>query len=176
MNTIIDFQDTNNPSVLHTIAEIALKVEPIEQSLRLKGWVLKYLQSPYQFNASALIAKLMKRWSDASTTEAVDAALQIMEIAISFMADPESQDKRARRKAGSPENWSTLLYPRPHFNEWEYNLILEEGVQPLSEKEPFRAAQILINATEYYNTASLSTQTSLKRSVVMTFQRIGASG
>ena len=147
VNTIIDFQDTNNPSVLHTIAEIALKVEPIEQSLRLKEWVSKYLQSPYQFNASALIAKLMKRWSDASTTEAVNAALHIMKTAVSFMADPESQDKIARRKAGSSENWSTFLYPQLHFHEWEYKLILKEGVQPLSEKEPFRAAQILINAT-----------------------------
>lgn len=129
VNTIIGFQDTNNPSVLQIIAEIALKVEPIEQSLRLKGWVLKYLQSPYQFNVSALIAKLMKRWSDASTTEAVEAALHIMKTVVSFMADPASQDNL-------------------HFHEWEYKLILEEGVQSLSEKNPFRAAQILIRATD----------------------------
>ncbi len=146
VDTILGFQNTDNPRILHEITEIALKVEPIEQSLRLKDWVSKYLQSPYHLGASDLIKKLVNRWSGASTKKAMDAALNLVKTAVSFGADPESQDKQAWRKA-DPENWTPPLEPRPRFDKWEYQEILEKGVRPLSEKAPYQTAQILIDAT-----------------------------
>ena len=40
-----------------------------------------------------------------------------------------------------------MLEPLPRFDEWEYHEILEKGVRPLSERKPYRVAQILIDAT-----------------------------
>ena len=147
VDTILNFQDTDNPRILRDVSEIALKVEPIEQSLRLKGWVQKYLQSPYSsaWPDSNLIVKLLNRWAGAST-DATDAALELMKVAVSFKADPESKAKQARRKADR-EEVTTLLEPLPRFDEWEYHEILEKGIRPLSEWKPCRVAQILIDAT-----------------------------
>ena len=147
VDTILNFKDTDNPRVLHEVFEIALKVEPIEQSLRLKGWVQKYLQSPYSsaWPDSNLIVKLLNRWAGAST-DATDAALELMKVVVSFRTDPESKAKQARRKADQ-EALTTLLEPLPRFDEWEYQEVLKKGVQPLSEWKPYRVAQILINAT-----------------------------
>ena len=145
VDTVLTFQNTDNPRILHEIAEIALKVEPVEQSLRLKDWISKYLQSPYHLSAYDLIEKLMNRWSGASS-KAVDAALNLIKTAVSFRADPEAHDKRARRRA-NPEDWTTRLEPRPRFDEWEYEQILEKGVRPLAEREPYSTARILLDAT-----------------------------
>ena len=145
VDTILNFQDTDNPRILHTIAEIALKVQPIEQSLRLEGWVSKYLQSLYHFGASDLIPELFKRWARAST-KATTAALNLMRTAVSFSPDPESKVKQARRRANR-EDWTTILDPGPRFDKWKYREILEKGVRPLAEREPFQTAQILIDAT-----------------------------
>ena len=145
VDTILSFEDIENPRILYTISKIALKVEPIEQSLRLKEWVFKYLQSPDASSLKAeLIPKLMNRWAGAST-EATDAALQLMRKTIRFRADPESQSKQARHKA-DPESWPVPLYPRPYFDEWEYQEILVKGVRPLAEHEPYQIARILIDA------------------------------
>ena len=145
VDTVLNLQDTDNPRILHEVAEIALKVEPIEQSLRLQGWVSKYLKSPYHLGASDLIEKLVSRWSGASS-KAVDAALDLIRTVVSFRADPEAQDKWARRRA-DPEDWTTSLKPRPRFDEWEYEQILEKGVRPVAEKAPYQVAQILLDAT-----------------------------
>ena len=145
VETILNFSDTDNPRILHEIAEIALIVEPVEQSLRLKDWVLKYLQAPFHLGASDPMGKLVNRWAEASS-ESIAAALDLVRPAISFMADPQSQSKQARFRA-NPKDMTTDLKPRPPFSEWEYREFLEKGVRPLSEKEPYKTARILIDAT-----------------------------
>ena len=119
-------------------------MEPIEQSLRLKDWVSKYLQSLYRFGASDLIPKLLNRWAGAST-KATRAALNLMRTAVSFKADPESKEKQTRRRANR-EDWTTILESQPRFDQWQYEQILEKGVRPLAEREPFQTARILIDA------------------------------
>ena len=146
VDTILDFPVTRNPRILHEISEIALEIEPIEQSLRLKEWVFKYLDSPYQLDGSDLFAKLISRWAGASK-EAMDTALNLMRTAVVFRADPMSQDKQKRREDNS-EEWAIPLHPQPRFDEWEYEQILKEGVHPLAEKAPYRTAQKLIYVTE----------------------------
>ena len=166
VDTILDFQDTDNPRILHEVSKIALEMEPIEQSLRLKDWVLKYVRSSYPLSDPDLIAKLMIRWAGAST-DATDAALELMRAAVSFKADPESRVKQARSKA-DPEDWIALtkttdfqeykrarqkldqesraLDPQPRFGEWAYQEILERGVRTLSEREPYQTARGLTDA------------------------------
>ena len=119
VDTIINFQDTDNSSTLHAITEIALKVESVEQSLRLKKWVLSYLKSPYYpaVNDSELIVNLMGRWMQAKD---MDGALQLMRLVVSFNPDP---------------NYQT-----------EFDHILGQGVHPLSEKVPYQVARILIES------------------------------
>ena len=154
VDTILNFQNTDNPRILHEIAEIALKVEPVEQSLRLKDWVSKYLQSPYHLNVSDLIEKLIDRWESASC-KAVDAALNLIRIAVSFRANPEFP-----------------LKPQPRFREWEYRQILEKGVKPLAEREPYQTARILLDATE----TVIPEENSSNDSTFISFKRVNELG
>ena len=145
VDTILEFEDIDNPRILYVISEIALKVEPIEQSLRLMQWVFKYLESAGESSIKAeFIPKLMNRWAGVSP-EATDAALQLMRKTVPFKADPESQGKQARRKE-NPKDWTTKLEPRPRFAEWKYREILEKGVRPLAEREPYQVARIMVDA------------------------------
>lgn len=144
VDTILDLQNTDNPRILQTIAEVALKVEPIEQSLRLKGLVSKYLQSPYSFGVSDFIPKLVIRWAGAST-KATKAALNLMRRAASFET-PETQYKQALHRA-YPEHWITSLGPWTRFHEWEYEEILEKGGRAMAEQVPYQTARILTYAT-----------------------------
>ena len=146
VDTVLDFQDTDNPRILYTISEIALIAEPIEQSLRLKDWVFKYLESPDESSIKAeFIPKLMNRWAGASP-ETTDAALQLMKKTVPFKADPELQDKQARRKE-NPDEGTTRLEPRTLFRYWEYQKILDKGVRLFAEREPYQVVRILLDAT-----------------------------
>ena len=85
---------------------------------------------------------------------------------VGFIPDPKAEEKQARRLENredeetrletSPESspdfeeweyWTTLLEPLPRFEDWEYQQILENGIRPLCEKEPYQIARILIDAT-----------------------------
>ena len=48
------------------------------------------------------------------------------------------------KKTRKPGN--TSLEPIPRFDQWEYQQILEKGVRPLAEHEPYQVARILIDA------------------------------
>ena len=85
---------------------------------------------------------------------------------VGFIPDPKAEEKRVRRleipedgetlHETSPESsprlelweyWTTLLEPSPRFDQWEYQQILENGIRPLCEKEPYQIARVLIDAT-----------------------------
>ena len=42
---------------------------------------------------------------------------------------------------------ATQLEPTPPIGSWEYREVMSKGVRPLAEKEPYKVACILINAT-----------------------------
>ena len=145
IDAILNLEETENPRILYTISEIALKVKPIEESLRLKELVVKYVRSPYDSSLkAALVQKLMNRWAGAST-EATNAALELMRKVVPFQPDKQTEEKQARHNT-DPESWAPPLYPRPRFDEWEYQEILEKGIRPLVECEPYQTARILIDA------------------------------
>ena len=42
-------------------------------------------------------------------------------------------------------DWTTSLDPSPRFSNWEYRSILDSGVRPLADKEPYQVARLLID-------------------------------
>ena len=67
---------------------------------------------------------------------------------IGFLPDPNTKEKeRQARRLGNPKGWATRLKPSPRSDQWEYQQILESGIRPLCEKEPYQIARILIDAT-----------------------------
>ena len=67
---------------------------------------------------------------------------------IGFLPDPKAKEKeRQARRLGSPKGWATRLEPSPRSDQLEYQQILEKGIRPLCEKEPYQIARILIDAT-----------------------------
>ena len=146
VDTILASKDTNNSRVLRMIVDIVPKIKPIEQSLRLKGMVLKSLRYPHLLYASERIADIMSYWAE-GPAEATNSALEIMKATVAFKRDPEWQEKQENHQE-NPSNLATLsLNPEPQISWWIYDRILKEGVRPLSEKKPYQTAQILIDAT-----------------------------
>ena len=147
VDTIVNFKGINDTQCLRIVVDIAQKIKPIEQSLRLKNLVLKSLRHPHRLKASDRIAGVMKYWAGASA-EATNAALRIMKGAVTFRPDPKWKEKQDRYRS-DPNDWTALgLDVKPRLDWWIYDNILEEGVRPLIEIEPARTAQILIGATE----------------------------
>ena len=129
---------TNNPRFYEDVIEIALKVEA-SLSTRLKAKIIEYLKGQYPFWYPHF-EKLLDYWISNCQ---IEAALELIKALIEFHEDPHATDKENRRKTDL-EGYTTILEPRPRFNEGVYKKIMEEGVRSLSEKAPLRTAQILI--------------------------------
>ena len=145
VNILANIQQTDNPRILHGVCEIACQIESTELSLKLRPWITRYIESPYHWLEYKMISDLLNRWSGESENSA-GAALEILETVVSFKADPNFEEKRARRKE-NPEGWTTILEPLPRFDQWHYQQILENGVRPLTDRAAYQVAVILINAT-----------------------------
>jgi len=145
VDIILGMEETNNPLILREICSIACGLSDVDLSLRLKPLVKQFLKSPYQFCEEDLVAKILNKWGNKIGPSRV-AAREIVQYVIAFQPDPREKEKRSRRKE-NPEAWNTLLEPSPRFNQWEYQQILEKGVRPLVEHEPYQMACILIDAT-----------------------------
>jgi len=138
---ILEIPKTDNPRFYDDIIDIALNIEaPL--STRLKGRILEYVQDGYRFLGSPF-EKVLEYWANNGQSE---SALELTKALIEFQPDPQESDKQKRRRA-NPKDWTTQLEPRPRFDEWEYEQILEKGVRSLVEKVPYQVALILIDAT-----------------------------
>ena len=136
VDILADIPETDNPRVLQEICEIACDIENIELSLKLKPWFTRYIKSPHkQIGLYDLIVKIVNRWIGGSK-DSLKAALELSKIVVSFRADSMSEEKQVHQ-----------LELSPRFEEWEYQQILEKGIRPLCEKEPYQIARILIDAT-----------------------------
>ena len=79
-----------------------------------------------------------------------DQLWNILNKVLYFLPDPESEDKQERRKnspEGSPDYWTTSLEPVTRIDAYEYQQILEHGIRPLCEKDPYQIAGILTDVT-----------------------------
>lgn len=141
---ILGLEQTDNPRILREIFSIACDLKDTALSLRLKPLIKQFLKSPYRWSEEELIVKILKKWgSDQGPPR--NAAHEIIQYVIAFQPDPKEDEKRTRRK-DNPEAWNTSLEPNPRFDQWEYQQILEKGVRPLAEREPYQVSRILIDA------------------------------
>ena len=138
---VLQLPAIDNPRVYDSILEIALELDS-EQSAQLKPKILEYARLEHQILGHEY-PKLLAHWTTEDQTE---AALVLAKILVQFYPDEKDEDKQVRRRA-NPNDLTTLLDPQPRFSEWEYNEILRKGVRPMAEKEPYRTAQILLEAT-----------------------------
>ena len=140
IEVILKIPSTNNSRFYEDVIDIALKVDP-SHSTKLEARILEYASGKYPF-LNPRFEKVLCHWL---SNDEVESALELTEVLIEFQPDPQSEEKRKRRKA-NPKDWSTVLEPRPRFNAWEYEQILDKGVRSVSEKVPYQTASKLIVA------------------------------
>ncbi len=161
INLVLNLPDTDNPVIYDGILDIALEL-PGEYSIKLKDKILHYTEMEQQYQTHRF-ADLLEHWIKENQT---NAAYELAKILIAFQPDPKSEEKRNQRD--NAKDWQdlggTLLYPKSKYDHWDYLDIMSKGIRPLAEKEPFKVACLLIDATadmiylkthrEYYDTGT----------------------
>ena len=137
---------TDNPRVYDDILNIVLTLKG-EQSVQLKRKMIEYTDLRY-YLLPHKFADLLAHWTAENETQ---FALELAVVLVQFHPDPQADRKRERL---AKNNWDetvgsidTLLLPRPQFDEWNYQNIMDNGLRPLAEKEPSAVASMLIQAT-----------------------------
>ena len=139
-NVVSNLPEVDNPIVYDGILDIALQL-PGELSGRLGQKMLEYASLSNQFLPHRY-AELLAHWV---AEEQAIAALELAGYLVRFFADQDAETKKKRHKR-NPEDWTTWLNkPSPRFNEWDYKTILDQGVSPLAEREPYKIALLLID-------------------------------
>lgn len=141
IDIVLALPKMDNPRVYDDILAIALKLEGRE-SARLLPKLVEYTELDNQLLAHRY-PEVLHHWT---TQGNIDEALEIVKRLIPFREDPRSRAKQQLRKK-NPNAPGTSLEPAPRFHDWDYQQILEKGVQPLAENEPYQVACILIDAT-----------------------------
>ena len=139
---LIDLPDIDNPVVYDGILDIALQL-PGEYSAKLKGKILEYASMEHQMSPHKY-ADLLTHWTMENQTS---AALDLSKVLVAFAPDPKSEERQKLRKE-DPMSFGTLLQPKPRIKEpWIYHEIMSKGIRPLTEKEPYKVACLLIDTT-----------------------------
>ena len=158
---------TNNSAVLETILQIALKT-PLEESIKLKDWVFKYLKSP--IIDPKIVNKLIEYWSKEDI--GMNTGMELIKEIVSFESYPtngiepplKTEDLEyyeiPRQGVSSIsetqanevlriliEATSNMPQPHPKLRDWEYCEILRRGILSISENKPTEASRTLIQAT-----------------------------
>lgn len=142
INIISALPNTDNFRVLEAILKIVLAADSADALVRFSRFITAYVEN-CEWGHEHIIDLLKKPFIfDAHLSEVTPALL--LKI-VEFRRDPREQEKLLLRK-NNPEAWNTLLEPVPRFAQWEYEQILEKGVRPLAEREPYQVARILIDA------------------------------
>ena len=130
IDLVMQFPEIDNPVVYDGILDIALQL-PGKQSAKLKDKILEYVGMEHQWQTYKY-EELLAHWTAEDQTS---AALELSKILIAFTASPQSTDQEM-----FPD-------PLPQIDFWDYRDMMFKGVRPLAEKEPYRVAFILIDAT-----------------------------
>ena len=138
---LINLPETDNPVVYDGILDIALQL-PIEYSVKLKDKILEYTDMDHQWHPHRYTA-LLAHWTAENQTL---AALELSKILVAFAPDPQSEKKQKLQKE-APMSLGTLLHPSPRFDFSVYHQIMLKGIRSLAEREPYKVACLLIDAT-----------------------------
>lgn len=134
--------NTNNVRILEGIFRIILKADSADVVLKLSRFITSFIEN-CRWGHEPIISLLKKPYIFDSRLSEVTPALLLK--LVEFRRDPHEQEKQSQRK-DDPESWNTLLEPIPHFDQWEYQKILEEGIRTLAEHEPYQVSRVLIDA------------------------------
>ncbi|NTW88888.1 MAG: hypothetical protein HGB26_07150, partial [Desulfobulbaceae bacterium] len=137
---ILSLPKTDNQRVYYDVLAIALKLKG-KNSAKMLPKLIEYIKLDNLLLAYRF-PELLQHWTSQGN---IAEALEIAKLLIEFRKDPREKEKRARRKQDT-DAWNTLLEPKSRFEKWEYQEILEKGVRPLAEHEPYQAAHLLIDA------------------------------
>jgi len=128
------------------IIKVATSVQPRE-AVKLSPVVEDYISSGTKKSVSELSNYLNYIFLPG---EGNDQLWSILKKILYFLPDPESEDKQEKRK-NSPEDsfdyLTTSLEPVTRIDAYEYQQILEHGIRPLCEKDPYQIADILTDVT-----------------------------
>ena len=141
VEVVLQFPKINNPTVTWGIMEIALQL-PGVLSAKLKPILLNSAEENHR-SLTHRYRELVSHWI---AEKEYDPALELAEKLVKFIPDPDSENKRLRHRQ-NPQDWMTLLQPSPSINSWEYREVLDDALIQLAEKEPYKVARILIDAT-----------------------------
>jgi predicted nucleic acid-binding protein len=142
MDIVSALPNTDNFRILEGIFKIILKADSPDALLRFSRFITSFIEN-CRWGHELIISLLNKPYVFDSRLSDVTPAL-LLKI-VEFRRDPREQEKRSQRK-DDPASWNTSLEPVPRFDQWEYQQILEEGIRPLAEHEPYQVARILIDA------------------------------
>lgn len=140
IDIVLTLPKTDNPRIYGDILAIALKLEG-QKSAKLLPKLVEYTELGNPFLAHRY-PELLAHWT---TQGNYGAALEMVKKLIPFQEDPRAQEKQRLYKKNL-NTLETLLDPAPRFHEWDYQQILNKGVCPLAEKEPYEVALLLIDA------------------------------
>ena len=132
----------NNPRVLERIVNIVLMSDDSNDLVRFSDEILTFIDHS-QWSYQKII-ELLGKLSLFDKQLGLFSESVLLKV-VEFQPDEQAEEKQARHNA-NPESWAPPLYPRPRFDEWEYQEILEKGIRPLVEREPYQTARILIDA------------------------------
>ena len=140
VGVILQFPTIDNPRVDWEIIDIALQLPGIH-SAKLKPILLNSARENPRFLAPKH-SELLSHWITGNENS---AALQLAEILLRFVPDPDSENKQLRRRQ-TPQDWTSLLQPAPSIDSWQFQEVLRKGLSQLADKDPFEVSRILIDA------------------------------
>ena len=114
--------DTDNPRILEEIIDVVLKADSPEVIHRFANKIMSFVDNAWvnTWMGDNIIELLKKPYLFEKPLEAFASSL--LSKVVEFRPDPQ-----------------------PQFGHWKYQKILNNGVRPLAEKEPYRVALILID-------------------------------
>lgn len=128
------------------IIKVATSVQP-EDAIKLSSVVEAYLLDETRKSAGGLSDYLTHIFISGEDNNQL---WSILNKILYFLPDPESEDKQKKQR-NSPEDsfdyLATSLEPVTRIDAYEYQQILEQGIRPLCEKDPYQIARILIDVT-----------------------------
>ncbi len=143
VDLLLQLSRIDNPNVHAGILDIALKIDGPESS-RLLPLLVEYAKLAPD-HLTFKFTELLAYWVE---NDATSDALKIAEILVQFEPDPAKDEKERRYKENSGD-WSSVLNPAPRMAYWAYQELMDNGIWPLCEKDPYRVARILIRAVSH---------------------------
>ena len=138
--------ETDNPRILEGIVDVVLKSDSPDVFRRLAPKIMTYIETWWwEFRYDKVIKLFQKPYLFNKSIESLSSSLLLK--VIEFLPVPQSEKEKQKRRNKEPENQHVFDDPSSRFDDWEYREIMDKGVRPLAEKEPWTVARILIDAT-----------------------------